>query len=266
MHGFVLYQGFGKVRSLRSNRAWLELGRYVATEPWQDRGLLLVLEGVMTNSTYVSPFSFILIPDRFKVRDRFSAYMTSLLSMCRMYESHLHEMANAYDCLVFQEGVFIEEENFVVRTNLRASATSRDAEDLLFFRMPRFVLEMFAGLKIVVYALSDGAMIAQRLGVKDMFTQIAKDVVGDSEFWFRLLLEGVIDRGPKSACPDSLAKFSRVIRLKMADSRRKRFSALGRRSLRGLIQNQCGVSCGIAFSDVAEGKERQKSASRRAKK
>uniref|UniRef100_A0A0D3DJZ5 Uncharacterized protein n=1 Tax=Brassica oleracea var. oleracea TaxID=109376 RepID=A0A0D3DJZ5_BRAOL len=31
---------------------------------------------------------------------------------------------------------------------------------------------------IVVYALSDGAMIAQRLGVKDMFTQIAKDVVG----------------------------------------------------------------------------------------
>ncbi|KAF3547526.1 hypothetical protein DY000_02008234 [Brassica cretica] len=33
------------------------------------------------------------------------------------------------------------------RTNLQAYATSRDAEDLLFFRMPRFVLEMFAGLK-----------------------------------------------------------------------------------------------------------------------
>ena len=32
--------------------------------------------------------------------------------------------------------------------------------------------------EIVVYALSDGAMVAQRLGMKDVFTQIAKDVVG----------------------------------------------------------------------------------------
>ncbi|WZZ50686.1 hypothetical protein YC2023_050793 [Brassica napus] len=39
-----------------------------------------------------------------------------------------------------------------------------------------------------------------------------------------------------------------------------------RRSLRGLIQNQCRVSCGtIACSDVTEGNERQKPASRRAK-
>ncbi|KAF2601246.1 hypothetical protein F2Q70_00026261 [Brassica cretica] len=36
----------------------------------QNLGLLLVLEGAMTNSTYVSRFSFILIPYRFKVRDR----------------------------------------------------------------------------------------------------------------------------------------------------------------------------------------------------
>ncbi|KAF3588375.1 hypothetical protein F2Q69_00030289 [Brassica cretica] len=35
----------------------------------QDPGLLLVLEGAMTNSTYVSRFSFIQIPYRFKVRD-----------------------------------------------------------------------------------------------------------------------------------------------------------------------------------------------------
>ncbi|KAF3525100.1 hypothetical protein F2Q69_00046220 [Brassica cretica] len=35
----------------------------------QDLGLLQVLEGAMTNSTYVSRFSFILIPYRFKVRD-----------------------------------------------------------------------------------------------------------------------------------------------------------------------------------------------------
>nr|VDD31109.1 unnamed protein product [Brassica oleracea] len=45
----------------------------------QELGLLLVLEGVMTNSTYVSHFSFILIPYRFKVRDRFSAYVSMML-------------------------------------------------------------------------------------------------------------------------------------------------------------------------------------------
>ncbi|WZZ69908.1 hypothetical protein YC2023_081278 [Brassica napus] len=45
----------------------------------QDLGLLLVLEGAMTNSTYVSRFNFILIPYRFKVRDRFSAYTTCMV-------------------------------------------------------------------------------------------------------------------------------------------------------------------------------------------
>ena len=30
----------------------------------------------------------------------------------------------------------------------QASATSRDAEDCFFYRMPHFVLEMFVGLKI----------------------------------------------------------------------------------------------------------------------
>ncbi|KAF3505121.1 hypothetical protein F2Q69_00042138 [Brassica cretica] len=54
------------------------------------------------------------------------------------------------------------------------------------------------------------------LGAKDVFTQIAKDVVGQG-----------LDHG--------------------------------RRSLRSLIQNQCGVSCGtIACSDVTEGNETQK--------
>ncbi|KAF3539158.1 hypothetical protein F2Q69_00022283 [Brassica cretica] len=62
------------------------------------------------------------------------------------------------------------------------------------------------------------------LGVKDVFTQIAKDVVGQG-----------LDHG--------------------------------RRSLRGLLHNHCGISCGMtAFSDVTEGKERQKLASLRAKK
>ncbi|CAN6835512.1 unnamed protein product [Brassica oleracea] len=70
---------------------------------------------------------------------------------------------------------------------------------------------MFAGLKMF------------RDIARDLFTQIAKDVVGRG-----------LDHG--------------------------------RRSLRGLIQNQCGVSCGmIACSDVTEGNETQKPVSRMAK-
>ena len=45
----------------------------------QDLGLLLVLGGAMTNSAYVSRYSFNLIPYRFKVRDRFSAYTTCMV-------------------------------------------------------------------------------------------------------------------------------------------------------------------------------------------
>uniref|UniRef100_A0A0D3E8G7 Uncharacterized protein n=1 Tax=Brassica oleracea var. oleracea TaxID=109376 RepID=A0A0D3E8G7_BRAOL len=60
------------------------------------------------------------------------------------------------------------------------------------------------------------------LGVKDVFTQIAKDVVG----------QGL----------DHSTLTFKVIR-----------------SLRSLIQDQCGVSCGtIACSDVTEGNETQK--------
>ncbi|KAF3540875.1 hypothetical protein F2Q69_00022348 [Brassica cretica] len=66
--------------------------------------------------------------------------------------------------------------------------------------------------QIVVYALSDGAVVAQRLGVKDVFTQIAKDVVGQG-----------LDHALAQIDRPSLPGF---IRLKMADSRRKRFSAL----------------------------------------
>ncbi|KAF2545706.1 hypothetical protein F2Q70_00021523 [Brassica cretica] len=47
----------------------------------QDLGLLLALRGAMTNSTYVSRYSFDLIRYRFKVRDRFSAYMTCLVGI-----------------------------------------------------------------------------------------------------------------------------------------------------------------------------------------
>ena len=45
----------------------------------QDLGLLVVLGGAMTTSTYVSRIVFDLIPSRFKVRDRFSAYTTCMV-------------------------------------------------------------------------------------------------------------------------------------------------------------------------------------------
>ena len=53
-----------------------------------------------------------------------------------------------YDCLVFQEGVFIEEGIFVEKIILQASAVSRDTEDWFFFCMSHFMVEMFAGLKM----------------------------------------------------------------------------------------------------------------------
>ncbi|KAF3581530.1 hypothetical protein DY000_02032665 [Brassica cretica] len=87
--------------------------------------------------------------------------------------------------------------------NLQASATSRDVEDSLFFRMPRFTLEMFADLKMF------------RDVARDVFTQIAKDVVGRG-----------LDHG--------------------------------RRSQRGLLHNQRGVSDGMTvFSDMTKGNETQ---------
>ncbi|KAF3548048.1 hypothetical protein DY000_02009819 [Brassica cretica] len=53
----------------------------------QDLGLLLVLEGAMTNSTYVSRFSFILILYRFKVRDRCFAILQGF-SLTPAFEKH----------------------------------------------------------------------------------------------------------------------------------------------------------------------------------
>uniref|UniRef100_A0A0D3E877 Uncharacterized protein n=1 Tax=Brassica oleracea var. oleracea TaxID=109376 RepID=A0A0D3E877_BRAOL len=84
---------------------------------------------------------------------------------------------------------------------------------------------------INIQPLSDGAMVSQILwlGMKDVFSQIAKDVVGQA-----------LDRCRPGIRP--------------------------RRSPRGLRHNHCGVSCGMtAFSDVTEGKERQKPASRTSK-
>ncbi|WZZ78274.1 hypothetical protein YC2023_098846 [Brassica napus] len=112
----------------------------------QDLGLTTALGGAMTTSTYVSRIVFDLIPSRFKVHDMFSAYRcypcvgctraisTRWLSLFRtlrvccdqqqtyryilpflsLREEYVFEkMFGMYDCLVFQEGAFIEEGDFV---------------------------------------------------------------------------------------------------------------------------------------------------------
>ncbi|KAF3569740.1 hypothetical protein F2Q69_00058592 [Brassica cretica] len=49
MHGLTSYRRFGRARSLRSDRAWLELCRYVATE---QNGRLLRSKSVTAESMY----------------------------------------------------------------------------------------------------------------------------------------------------------------------------------------------------------------------
>ena len=61
--------------------SYLEMLKTSVLRLGQDLGLLLVLRGATTNSTYVSRYSFDLIPYQFKVRDRFSAYMTCLVGI-----------------------------------------------------------------------------------------------------------------------------------------------------------------------------------------
>ncbi|KAF3589543.1 hypothetical protein F2Q69_00029131 [Brassica cretica] len=110
----------------------------------QDLGILLDLGGAMTNSTYVSRFSFVLIPDRFKVRDMFSAYTTCLvgiehlskarfrpcvgrLKIKRMIELRLFKMASMFvganrrtGCkvlLVASDNLFVSSSNFNFATS-----------------------------------------------------------------------------------------------------------------------------------------------------
>uniref|UniRef100_A0A0D3E9Z2 Uncharacterized protein n=1 Tax=Brassica oleracea var. oleracea TaxID=109376 RepID=A0A0D3E9Z2_BRAOL len=106
----------------------------------QDLGLITALGGAMTTSTYVSRIVFDLIPSRFEVCDMFSAYVTSLLPLCRVYESYLYEMAKLEDVSRYWKGLVLA----------------------LRLRNILVCLRMFAA-KIVV---------------PDVFTQIAKDVVG----------------------------------------------------------------------------------------
>ena len=53
-----------------------------------------------------------------------------------------------YDCLVFQEGALIEESNFVKKWFFRRLRRLTMLKIDFFFRMSRFVLEMFVGLKM----------------------------------------------------------------------------------------------------------------------
>ncbi|KAF3603427.1 hypothetical protein F2Q69_00036268 [Brassica cretica] len=98
------------------------------------------------------------------------------------------------------------------------------------------------------------------LGMKDVFTQITKDVVGQGLDHGTLTFKGQralveIDR---PSLPELFVLIWPIVVEMILRSRR---------SSRGLLHNQCGVSGGItAFSDVTEGKKRQKPASRRAKK
>ncbi|KAF3508411.1 hypothetical protein F2Q69_00007312 [Brassica cretica] len=93
--------------------------------------------------------------------------------------------------------------------------------------------------QIVVWPLNDGAMVSQILwlGVKDVFTQITKDVVGQGlPLYFGVNIK---------------AKFPGVIRVKMAYSHRKRYSALGKRKtkrfdtepVRSQLRDDCMLGC-----------------------
>ncbi|KAF3598529.1 hypothetical protein F2Q69_00037033 [Brassica cretica] len=100
----------------------------------------------------------------FKVRDMFSAYVT---------------------CMILPFSSLREEYVFEKMRLQRLAMPKID----FFFRMPRFVLEMFAGLKMFrdiardVFTQIAKDVVGQGLDhgtltFKDVFTQIAKDVVG----------------------------------------------------------------------------------------
>uniref|UniRef100_A0A0D3D4Q2 Uncharacterized protein n=1 Tax=Brassica oleracea var. oleracea TaxID=109376 RepID=A0A0D3D4Q2_BRAOL len=140
----------------------------------QDLGLLLLLEGAMTNSTYVSRFSFILIPYLFRVRDRCFAMLQGF-SLSPAFEKHFGlttDVRNQNCCscldtnnLICDRGIRTEvsrkicpwEEafSFIVLCEVLAFRDLFRA----FLRMFRIALEVW-------------------LGVKDVFTHIAQDVVG----------------------------------------------------------------------------------------
>ncbi|KAF3535615.1 hypothetical protein F2Q69_00023836 [Brassica cretica] len=57
MHGLMSYRRFGRARSLRSDRAFVPLGRYVATELRLELGRYVATEWNTRSVTAYRPFS-----------------------------------------------------------------------------------------------------------------------------------------------------------------------------------------------------------------
>uniref|UniRef100_A0A0D3CGD0 Uncharacterized protein n=1 Tax=Brassica oleracea var. oleracea TaxID=109376 RepID=A0A0D3CGD0_BRAOL len=156
----------------------------------QDLGLITALGGAMTASTYVSCSVFDLISSRFKVRNMFSAYVT-----CMRY----------YPCVGCTRA--ISSRWLSLFRTLRVCCDQQQTyrlEDVL-----RYCKGLVLALRlrnILDVSYDHGTLTFKVVLVYDRLK-------GDGEFWFGPLLEG--------------AKFARVIRVKIADSHRNRFYALG---------------------------------------
>ncbi|KAF2576447.1 hypothetical protein F2Q70_00005411 [Brassica cretica] len=217
MHRFVSYRRFGKARSLCNDRNVHVLGHYVANKFGSElsRYVVTVPCACLVATCFAMLQGFSVSP----AFEKHSGLTTGVGSQ------------NYCSCL--------DANNLICDRGIRTEVSRKFVHGKKRFSSECFVKCWPSEIYFVHFE-------------DDVFTQIAKDVVGQGLDHGTLIFK---------------AKFARVIRANMADSRRKRFSALGRRSPRGLLHNQRGVSGGMtAFSDVTEGKERQKPASRRAKK
>ncbi|KAL0673953.1 hypothetical protein Bca4012_001934 [Brassica carinata] len=79
----------------------------------------------MTNLTYVSRFSFILIPYRFKVRDRFSAYTT-----CMVGTEHLSKDNLCFEKMLVRMTVWSSKKVFLSRKEISSKNESSGVCDV----------------------------------------------------------------------------------------------------------------------------------------
>ncbi|KAF3538012.1 hypothetical protein F2Q69_00023153 [Brassica cretica] len=198
MHGFVSYRRFRKVRSQRSDRAVYVLRHYVATE--------LGWSSVATDRASLE----------------LGRYVATKLGLCVVRWPYLSlSVADLDTCLLPSDNRMFDTMPRDVRHRCAG-----------FRARPRYyslgLREEYVFEKMLV-CMTVWSSKKMPLSRKDVFTQIAKDVVGRG-----------LDHG--------------TLTFKVV------------RRLRGLIQSQCGVSCGtIACSDLTEGNETQKPVSRMAK-
>ncbi|KAF3567240.1 hypothetical protein DY000_02017762 [Brassica cretica] len=189
MHRFVSYRRFGKARSLCNDRNVHVLGHYVATKFGSElsRYVVTVPCACLVATCFAMLQGFSLSP----AFEKHSGLTTGVGSQ------------NYCSCL--------DANNLICDRGIRTEVSRKFVHGKKRFPSECFVKCWPSEIYFVHFE-------------DDVFTQIAKDVVGQG-----------LDHG--------------------------------RRSPRGLLHNQRGVSGGMtAFSDVTEGKERQKPASRRAKK